>query len=373
MTLQIKQVEGKRELRMFIHLPEQIHKGHHNWVPPLYMDEWQYFNPAKNKSFSYSDTILLLAYEGHQVVGRIMGIINHRYNSSHKENHARFCWMECRNDPEVAAALLNHLEDWARLKGMEKIVGPLGFSDKDPQGFLIEGFNEPVAIATNCNWPYMIDLVEGNNYTKKIDLVVYKLDIPDKIPEIYEQISERALNHHQLSVLEFEKKSQLKPMIRPVLGLVNETFAEIYGFDPMTHQEMDDFAARYMAILDQRFIKCIMNDQDELVAFILGMPDMSKGIIRSRGYLFPFGIFHIIRSAKKTKQLNLMLGGIREDHRNTGLDAILAIKILGSAKKAGFELIDSHLELEDNYKVRAEMERMGGKVYKRYRIFSKDL
>ena len=373
MSLIIKQVEGKSELRRFIHLPGQIHKGHHNWVPPLYTDDWQYFSPKKNKSFSYCDTILLLAYRGNKAAGRIMGIINHRYNASHHENNARFCWMECRNEPDVALALLNHVEDWARSKGMEKIVGPLGFSDKDPQGFLIEGFNEPIAIATNCNWPYMIDLLQANNYIKKIDLVVYKIYLPDKVPDLYVKISQRVLNNHQLTILEFEKKSQLKPMIRPVLGLVNETFSDIYGFDPMTDKEMDDLAARYMPILDQRFVKCIMNNRDEMVAFILGMPDLSKGIIRSRGYLFPFGLFYILRSAKKTKQLNLMLGAIREDFRNIGLDAVMAVKMLESAKKAGFEVVDSHLELEDNYKVRAEMERFGGKVYKRYRIYQKNL
>ncbi|KPK87379.1 MAG: hypothetical protein AMS27_02465 [Bacteroides sp. SM23_62_1] len=373
MILKIKEVEGKKDLHRFIHLPEQIHQGHQNWVPPLYVDDWQYFNPEKNKSFSYCDTILLLAYRGDQVAGRIMGIINHRYNESHHENDARFCWPECRNEPDVAEALLNKVEEWARSKGMEKIVGPLGFSDKDPQGFLVEGFDEPVAIATNCNWPYMIDLIQANNYVKKIDLVVYKINLPDKIPEIYEKISTRSLNNHQLTVLEFEKKSQMKPMIRPVLSLVNETFMDIYGFDPMSGKEMDDLAARYMPILDPRFVKCILNNKNELVAFILGMPDMSKGIIRSRGYLFPFGIIHILRSAKKTKQLNLMLGAIRKDFRNIGLDAVMAIKMFGSAKKAGFEIVDSHLEMEDNYKVRAEMERFGGIVYKKYRIYQKNL
>jgi len=373
MNLQIKQVKGRRELHRFIHLPAKIHKGHKNWVPPLYMDDWQYFNPGKNKSFSHCDTILLLSYRGNKPVGRIMGIINHRYNKSHNENHARFCWMECYNEPEVASALLNWIEDWARSKKMEKLVGPLGFSDKDPQGFMIEGFDQPIVIATNCNYSYMVDLIEKNNFVKKVDLVVYRIDIPEHLPELYEKLAERALSRLNLTVIEFVNKSQLKPMIRPVLNLINDTFIDIYGFDKMEDREMDEFAARYLPVVDPRFVKCITNEKDELVGFVIGMPDMSRGIIRSRGYLLPFGILFILMSARKTKQLNLFLGAIHKDYRNSGLDAVMAIKMKISANKAGFEYVDSHLELEDNFKVRAEMERAGGKVYKKYRIYSKDL
>jgi hypothetical protein len=373
MDIQIKEVKSRKELHKFIHLPAKIHRGHKNWVPPLYMDEWVYFNPKKNRSFSHCDTILLLAFRDRKAVGRIMGIINHRYNETHNENHARFCWMECYNAPEVAAALLDAVETWARNKNMEKLVGPLGFSDKDPQGFLIEGFDKPIVIATNCNYPYMVDFIEMNNFMKKIDLVVYRIEIPDKLPEIYETLSERALSRLKLRMVEYSKKSELKPMIKPVLNLVNKTFTDIYGFDQMDDKEMDELAARYMPILDPRFIKCIYNEKDELVAFVLGMPDMSPGIIRSRGYLLPIGILLILLSARLTKQLDLFLGAIREDYRNSGLDALMAIKLAESAKKAGFKSVDSHLELENNFKVRAEMERAGGKIYKKYRIYVKDL
>ena len=373
MDIQIKEVKGRKELYRFIHLPAKIHKGHKNWVPPLYIDEWVYYNPKKNKSFSHCDTILLLAYRDRKPVGRIMGIINHRYNKTHNENHARFCWMECYNEPEVAAVLLETIEVWARNKNMDKLVGPLGFSDKDPQGLMIEGYDKPIVIATNCNWPYMVDLIEMNNFMKKIDLVVYRIDILEKLPEIYDKLSERALSRSKLRMAEYTKKSELQPMIRPVLNLVNETFTGIYGFDKMDDMEMDELAARYMPILDPRFVKCIYNDKNELVAFVLGMPDMSTGIIRSRGYLLPIGILLIFMSARRTKQLDLFLGAIRPDYQNNGLDAVMAIKLRESAKKAGFESVDSHLELENNFKVRAEMERAGGKVYKKYRIYVKDL
>jgi hypothetical protein len=373
MEVRIVTVSGKKDLRTFIHLPAKVHRGHSNWVPPLYSDDYKFFNPAKNKSFKYCDAVLLLAYRGNRPAGRVMGVINHRYNSSHNEDHARFAFLECRKEPEVADALLNAVGEWARTRGMARLVGPMGFSDKDPQGFLIEGFDEPMALATNCNYPYMGGLVERNGFHKKTDLVVYKIDIPDEVPAVYDRVAERVITRNKISVREPATKKQMKTHIRPVLSLVNETFGEIYGFDPMTHEEMDELASRFMSILDQRFLKVIENGKGEHIAFILGMPDISSGIIRSKGYLLPFGIFHILRAAKKSRQLNLLLGAIREDYRNAGLDAVLAVRILAAARKAGMKTIDSHLELEDNLKVRAEMERIGGTVYKRYRIYEKDL
>ena len=159
MPVIVKKVTTRKDLRIFIHLPERIHKDHQNWVPPIYMDERAFFNEKKNKSFKYCDTLLALAYKDGVPVGRIMGIINHRYNESHNEKDGRFCFMETWNDPEVFHALINHVEGWAREKGMVRLVGPLGFSDKDPQGFMVEGFKEPVVIATNANLPYMPDLI----------------------------------------------------------------------------------------------------------------------------------------------------------------------------------------------------------------------
>jgi len=373
MSLKIQEVQSRRQKRQFIHLPARIHKGHSNWVPPIYMDERTYFNPRKNKSFSYADTILLLAYRNARLVGRIMGIINKRYNESHGESHARFSFLECWDDPEVATALLQAVEEWAGKKGMVKLVGPLGFSDKDPQGLLVEGFNEPIVIATNCNYPYLPAFVEKNGFGKEVDLVVYKVDIPEQVPDIYQRIHDRVLSRNNLVVKEFKNKKELKADIRPVLGLMNETFQDIYGYDKMTGKEMDEFAARYIPLLDPAFIKVVENDLREPVAFLIGMPDLSDGIRKSRGYILPIGIFHIMRAGKKTKQLNLLLGGIREDHRNHGLDAVMGTRMIKSARKAGLEYVDSHVELETNKKVRAEMERMGGKVYKRYRIFQKPI
>ena len=370
----MKAVCSKSDLKRFIHLPAKIHEGHKNWVPPLYSDEWEFFNEKKNKSFEYSDVILLLAYRGKKLVGRIMGVINYRYNDQHKEKNARFNFLETWDDPEVSQVLMQHVEEWARLKGMNKLVGPLAFSDKDPQGFLIEGFNEPISVASHCNYKYQVDHLDAMGFKKDIDLVVYKIRIPDKTPELYLKVAERAYrNNPGIKLLEFTRRRDLKPMIRPIFTLINDTFQDIYGFMPFTLEEMDDFANRYLLIMDPRLIKVVINEQGETVAFIIAMPDISKGFQKSRGYLFPIGFIHLLTASRRTRQLNLLLGAIHPDYQNRGLDTIMGSAMLESARKQKMEFIDSHLEMESNTKVRAEMEYMGGEVYKRYRVFGKPL
>jgi GNAT superfamily N-acetyltransferase len=373
MAIEIREVAGRRMRHQFIHLPAKIHRGHANWVPPLYMDERAFFNPLKNKSYGYSDVILLLAIRDKRPVGRIMGLINRRYNELKGEKHARFCFLECRDDPEVSSALISAVEDWARKRGMVKLVGPLGFSDKDPQGLLVEGFDKPHVIATTCNYPYLPRLVEACGFFKEVDLVVYKLDVPREIPEIYSMANERILSRNSIVLREFERRKELKPYIRPALQLMNETYVDIYGFDPLTEKEMDELAARYIPLLDPRFVKVVETDRGKVVGFFICMPDLSTGIKKSRGYLLPIGIIHIIRAGKKTKQMNLLLAGIDKDWRGQGLDALMGTSMIKAAHKAGLEYIDSHLMLEHNVKVRAEMERMGGVIYKRFRIFQKPI
>jgi len=370
----IKEVDSKKMMRQFIYLPAAIHKNHFNWVPPIYMDECEFFDPKKNLSFQSCDTIMLLAYRSNEVVGRIMGLVHRKYNALHKENHARFAFFETYNDDEVAAALFGAVEDWGREKGMEKIVGPLAFSEKDPQGILIEGFDEPVVIASNCNFPYQSELIEKNAYSKKADLVVYQIKIPDPLPEFYKKIQERAVQRNpDLHVLEFTSRRKVRPYIYSVLRLLNLTFTEIFGFIPFSEKEMDNFANRYLFLINPRFIKLIVNDKNELVAFVVGMSHIGDGIIAAKGKLFPFGIFKIFAAARKSKQLNLLLGGIDPAYRGKGLDVMMGVRMMETATELGKTMLDSHLELEDNKKVRAEMEKMGGKVYKRFRLYTKDL
>jgi hypothetical protein len=374
MNIDIREVKGKKDLRTFIYLPEKIHADHPKWVHPIYMDDWNYFDPAKNKAFDHCDTMILLAWRGAECVGRIMGIINHRYNEHRNEKTARFGFLETREDPEVVGALLGRIEGWARAKGMSRVVGPYGFSDQDPEGFMIEGFEHGVTLASYYNFEWMPKLIEAAGYVKDIDYFVYKIDIPKEMPEFYKRIYERAQKKGGFEILEFTSKKALKPCIRPILNLMNETYMQnnIYGYAPLDEKEQDELAKKYLPILNPRFIKAVRKD-GEIVAFVIGMPDMTAGIRKARGRLFPFGLLFILRAAKKTKQLDLMLGAVKDKYRGMGLDVMMGVKMIESALKAGYEYMDTHHEMETNVKVRAEMERVGGKVYKKYRVFQKQL
>lgn len=374
MEIQIREVKSKKDLRAFIYLPEKIHQNHKNWVHPIYMDDWEFFNPKKNKSFDHCDYVLILAFRNDKVVGRCMGLIHHDYNQQHNEKYGRFSFIETYNDQEVFHALIDYVSKWSKEKGMEKLVGPLAFSDKDPQGFLIEGFDEPVVIASNCNYPYMVELTEKEGFQKKVDLVVYKIEIPDELPLIYKKIEERfQRNNSSIKIVEFTSRRKIKPLIRPTLQLINDTFTDIYGFTPFNEKEMDDFANRYLYLINPRFIKIAMNENNEVIGTIIGMSDLSKGIQKAHGRLFPFGFIPILTAGKKTEQLNLLLGAVDPRYQGRGMDVLMGIKMIESAKALGKKVIDSHLELEYNTKVRAEMERMGGVVYKTYRLFEKTI
>ena len=218
MAVNIKEIEGRKELKSFIFLPGKIHRGRKNWVPPIYMDERNYFNPKKNDAFSYSDTLLLLANRNGEAVGRIMGIINHRYNTHRQERTARFGFLEAREDREVVEALLRRVEDWARERGMERIIGPYGFTDQDPEGFMIEGFDSPSTIACYYNFDWMPPMMESLGYVKDIDYFVYKLEIPKEFPEFYNKIYERVQRKGNFEILEFRKRKQLKPYIMEHAG-----------------------------------------------------------------------------------------------------------------------------------------------------------
>ncbi|HAV41371.1 MAG TPA: hypothetical protein DCW97_03045 [Acidobacteria bacterium] len=374
MTINLREIKSKKDLKSFIYLPEKLHQSQENWVHPLYPDEWAYFNPEKNRAFGYSDTLMLLAEKDRQPVGRVMGLINRRYNEVRGEATARFGYLESIEDQEVVHALLSRVEQWAKEKGMNRIIGPYGFSDQDPEGFLIKGFEYRATIATYHNFPWLPEMVEKEGYVKDLDYFVYKLQIPKEIPEIYRRVSERILKKGNFELLEFKNRREIKPWVRPILSLMNETYIEsnIYGYAPLDENEMDALAKKYLPVLDPKLVKGVLKD-GQPVAFIIGIPDMTAGIKKARGRLFPFGFIHILRAQKKTKQLEWLLGAIKKEYRGVGLDALMGMAMIASAQKAGFEIIDTHHEMEANVKVRAEMERMGGIVYKIFRVYQKSL
>ncbi|KGL63289.1 hypothetical protein [Polaribacter sp. Hel1_85] len=371
--IQLKEVNTKRELKQFILLPFSIHKNHKEWLPPLISDEWKVFDKTKNYSFEHCDTILYLAKKENVIVGRVMGIINHNYNTGSNENNVRFYGLECYDDAKVYDILINAIEKWGKQKGMETIIGPLGFSDKDPQGFLIEGFKEEMSVmVTNHSFKYLMNHTERNGFKKKLDIFQYRAIIPKKTPEIYDRIAERATKNG-FKILEFKKSKHVRPYVNDVFNLINKTYKDIYGFAPLDATESKEFSERFLPLLKPQYIKVVLNKSDKVVAFVVAMPDISKGFKKAKGKLFPFGFVHILKAFKKTNQLNLLLGCVDENIRNSGLVALLNIALLNSARKGNLTILDSHLILEENKKMRAVVERMEHTIYKKYRIFEKKL
>jgi GNAT superfamily N-acetyltransferase len=373
MKIELRLVDSKSLLKEFIYLPEKIYRGDSRWVPPMYVDEWNFHNPEQNKALAYSDVIRLLAYQNGKIVGRIMGIINKKYNTDHGEHTVRFFALDCVNDQTIAHALIQHIEQWGKEKGMTKIIGPYGFSDKDPQGLQIEGLELLPVLATPTNPSYLQALVEQEGYTKELDCVSYHIPVPEHLSVIHQKVYDRIAANQQVTLIEFTSKKQLKPYIVPVFRLVNETYAPIFGFVPMTEDEMKKFAAQYLPVLDPAFVKVVVNMHHEIVAFVVSMPEMSAGIQKAKGRLFPFGFIHILRAMRKTKQLNLLLGAIKKEYRGKGINVLMGKAIMNSARKRGMNVLDSHLILETNVIMRAECEKLGGAVRKRYRVYGKGL
>jgi hypothetical protein len=365
-------VRNHSELKKFIYLPSLLHKGHQNWVPPIYKDEWNYFNIKKNRAFTYCDTVIAVAKRQGKVVGRIMGIINTRYNSERKEKDARFSFFDCINDEDVSFQLLNFVEKWAVNQGMERLIGPFGMYYHDPIGFMTEGFEIKPSLTANYNHKYIISLLRSAGYGCEEDLVVYKVCIPEVFPDFYLRIKKKAELNHKLRIVKFSSRNELKDYIYPVLKLMNDSYTDIYGYSQLDEKEMQELAGHFIPLLDPRFVVAVTHE-DELAGFVIALPSINEGIIAAKGHLLPFGFLKILRAAKRAKQLDLLVGGIKDKYRGMGIDALMAIHIIEIAKKSGFITIDSHLELESNWKVRAEMEKMGGKVYKKYRIFQKKL
>jgi hypothetical protein len=373
MSVTVREVTSPKDRRVFIYLPEKLHKGHAEWLPPLYGDEKKYFDPARNPSFKSCDHLMLLAERDGAPVGRILGIINRRYNEMLSVKNVRFGFLECANDPEVSHALIAAVETWGKNRGMTKCVGPFGFSDRDVQGLLIEGFEyEPVVDSAN-NFAFMPGLVTREGYEKELDCVIYRYPLVKPLPEIYDRIYKRVVGKSPFRFLEFTSAGPLKRYILPVLRMVNDSFKDIYGFVPMDEEEMLDLAKRYLPILDPRFVKIITTPEDEVIAFMVAMPNMYRGIQKARGRLFPFGMLHILHAIRHAESINTMLGAVHPGYQKRGLDIFLSLATLYSARKAGMKYMDTHVVMEDNLAMADEFKRFGADLIKKFRVYRKTL
>ncbi|MCE2846159.1 MAG: hypothetical protein LW707_03885 [Sphingobacteriales bacterium] len=366
-------VETPHQLRTFIRLPFELNRGRSGWVPPFIGDERSFHDPRKNPMLRECETMLYLLEEDGRTIGRVMGIIHTEYNQKHNEQTARFFKLECIDNAAAFHCLINAIEEWARSKGMNRLIGPFGFSDKDPQGFQIEGFGPLPVISAPSNSEHLPRLLAACGYEKHLDCVSYHLHVPKVLPLRMNSLASRARTSSSLKMISFTKRSQLKPWIVPVFRLVNTTYAGIFGFMPLTEEEMHVLARQYLPVLDPEFTKLIIDSSNQPVAFVIAMPDISKGVQRARGRVLPFGFFHILSEQRKSKLLVTLLGAVKEGWTGRGLTAWLGEELLSSATARGMKDIDSHLILEQNTAMRGVMDKFGGRIYKRFRIYQKDL
>ena len=374
MAINITEVKTPRDLRQFIALPAKIHKHHKEWVPSLLNDDKAIFTPKLNEAYQYCSTIRLLARRDNRVVGRIMGIVHQHYNQLNNEQNARFAFIETYEDKEVYTALIQAIEEWAKKQGCQKLVGALGFSDKEPQGFLIEGFDKQTMMVTNCSFPYMNRFINELGYAPHTVFVEYKLTLTDQMMERIVPFAERASRNPDFKLQTFTSTRQIKPLIRPVFDLINRTYKNIYGFSPISTREADEFANRYLPFLNPKLVKIVTNRQDKIIAFLVGMSDFSQGIKKAHGRLFPWGWIPILLSMKKSDTVVLLLGSIDEEYRHKGIDALMGKSFLNDSRHLGYRYLDSHLIMEKNTKMRQELERLDGSIlYKRYCIYQKNL
>jgi len=372
MSLEIREVKTKKDLKKFIHFPFHIYRNDPYWTPPLLRDEYAYYEPNRNSRMRNYPHLLLLASKNGKLTGRILGLINEKANRLKDQKYARWTFLDCMDDKSTIHSLLERIERWGKEKGMAFAVGPRGFSDQEPQGAIVEGFEERAAIGTHYNRPFLINHITDFGYKKDVDWVSYKMEVPETLPEIYQSIREETLEKRALTHKSFTSKSELKPFIVPIFRLFNETYKDLYSFAPINESQMKSLAKKYLPILDPRFVQ-IIKDKNRLVAFAVVMPDLTVGLKKARGHLYPFGFIHILRAKKRTKVLQLLLVGIHKDYRGQGIFTLFAEYLKKVIHETGMEWIDSHLELEDNWAIRKWMERLGGHVYRRHRAFIKTI
>lgn len=374
MAIIIKKVSSKKELKTFIRFNYELYKGNPYSVPDLYDDMLNTFSSKKNAAFEFCEAEYFLAYKDNKVVGRVAAIINNRANQTWDKKEVRFGWIDFIDDEEVSSALLKAVEDWGKQKGMDTITGPLGFTDMDAEGMLIEGFDQLGTMATIYNYPYYPQHMEKLGFEKDADWVEFKLYVPDKLPEKFVRISEIILQKYKLKIKKLTRKEiKEKHYGQKIFDLINEAYAPLYGFSKMTQGQIDQYVNTYLPLLDLRMVSIVETEDGELVAAGISMASLSKALQKAKGRILPFGWFYLLKALfiKRPKVLDLLLVGVKPEYQSKGVNALLFYDLVPTFKKMGFVYGESNPELEENKKVQAQWSAFESVQHKRRRAFKK--
>ena len=375
MSIIIKRVSTKRELKKFIRFNYFLYKKNPYSVPDLYDDMLNTFNVKKNAAFEFCEAEYFLAYKEEKLVGRVAGIINHRANSTWNKKEVRFGWIDFIDDLEVSSALIQAVEEWGKAKGMEVLQGPLGFTDLDAEGMLVEGFDQLSTMATIYNYPYYPQHMEKLGLEKDADWVEFKIQVPATVPEKMQRIADLISRKYNLHVKKLKNMKEIcdKGYGQKIFKLINECYAPLYGYSQMTEAQIRQYIKMYLPILDLRMVTLIEDENDELIAVGVSMPSLSVALQKAKGRILLFGWYHLVKALflKKPKTLDLLLVGVKPEYQSKGVNALLFADLIPVYTKIGFRFAESNPELETNNKVQAQWEYFETTQHKRRRAYKK--
>jgi ribosomal protein S18 acetylase RimI-like enzyme len=369
----LKEITTKKEMKTFVKFPFEIYKDHAYWVPPIINDEVDSFDKTINPVFKHAIAHFYLAYRNNKIVGRVAAIINWTEVNHQKIKKMRFGWFDFIDDIEVSKALLAKVEEIGQQHQLEFMEGPVGFSNLDKVGVMITGFDHIGTMITWYNHPYYKDHLEQLGFEKAKEWQESYIYMKDVDPENFQRLAKIIKDRNQLKVLNFTSTKQLLPYVKPMFDLFNISYASLASFVPISDIEIDYFKKKYIGLIDPELIKYIVDKEGNLVAFSIAMPSFSEALQKAKGKLFPFGIFHLLKARKTSKEVVLYLIGIHPNYQNKGLPAIIFDESFKVCNKRGITKFLRTPELEENNAIHLIFKNFNPTIYKRRRTYRKNL
>ena len=373
MDIQIKEVTTQKDLKAFIQFPFTLYRDNPYWVPNLVSDDMNTLRKDKNPAFETCEARYWLAYRDGVIVGRVAAILNHPHIEKWGQRYMRFGWLDFIDDPQVSSALLQTVEAWAKEAGMSALHGPLGFTDMDREGMLVEGFDELATMATNYNHPYYPGHMEKLGYTKDIDWVEYEITLPAQPDERIARMADIVMRRNKFRLLEVKNKKELLTHAKELFHLLENEYKQLYGTVPLTPKQVDAYISQYFGFVEPEFIPMVYNEKNEMVAFGVALPSLSRALQKGHGELFPFGFLYLLNALRKNDRADLYLVAVRSEDRGSGANAILMNSMYEVFRKLGVKKIETNPELETNHLVQGQWKYFETRQHKRRRVFIKQL
>lgn len=374
MKVTIQEVVTRKDLKAFVHYPNELYKDNKYYVPTLESGDRDTLDPKKNHAFEFCEGKYWLARdEKGAIVGRIAGIINHQYNKKTGTDFARFGFMDFIDDNAVVDALFDTVEAWARGKGMKVMNGPLGFLEFDASGVLVAGFDELPTAYGKYNFPYYEPQLLRRGYAKDTDWVEFQIMMPDDIEQWFSRPAKLVATRYKLHQADISTKKKMVSYFPQCARVLNETYRNIHGFSELSEGQIDDLIKQFVPNLNTDFVSIILDENDQVVAFGISIPSLSKAMQKCRGKLFPFGFRHILHALKHNDTVDLLLIGIADQYKNKGLNAMIFDRVAPAIHSYGIKYLESTRELEDNNSVQNMWNRFENRLHKRARCYIKDL